>query len=76
MARSAWQRIYPIYLVHNPLAALITHLLSVWWVSFAAILSASVAAGLIYYFAYEHPALRMIRQRTKRQGSAEALSPP
>ncbi len=57
---------YAIYLVHNPLLGLTTRV-SIrmgggWWLAMALGIVASIAAGLVYYFLYEKPALRLAQR--------------
>lgn len=62
---------YSIYLVHSPLVGLGAALSDRWWLSLCGTVAISVAAGLVYHFAWEAPMLKWIRRRRLGPGSPE-----
>jgi len=69
---------YALYLVHNPLLALTTrlarHVWASWWAAMAFGIAMSLGVGLLYYFIYEKPVLRLGQRFLKR--TLDAARPP
>jgi peptidoglycan/LPS O-acetylase OafA/YrhL len=60
---------YAIYLVHNPVMAIVVRMLPVSAVPMTVALSIiGTAAGLIYHFAWEKPAIRAVRRQLAHLG--------
>jgi len=54
---------YSIYLVHNPVAALMARLTDTWWVAIVTGVTVGTAMGIAYHLLVERPALALFQRK-------------
>jgi peptidoglycan/LPS O-acetylase OafA/YrhL len=52
---------YAIYLVHNPVAALVARAFDYWWLTLPSCFLAGTCAGVIYHLLFEAPVLKRLK---------------